>query len=554
MTGPTWGERVVRGFPGGPRELALLALLVAAGIAPCARSQAAGSPTVVVLSGVITRADKGAWIDVPFEVPDGTERIDVRFEHEGRGAGTAIEVGLADPQRFRGASRTSKTAFFVGSASASPSYAAGALPAGTWRLILGVPSIPDAGRSGWKATLTFSRAAGPELPPAALEQPGEARWYVGDPHTHTAHSDGFGCAGRDGGRRGCTVFEVAAAAAARGLDFVAVTDHNTTSHHAELPAVQHAFDRLLLLRGQELTTFYGHANVFGTSEVMDFRLGAVDVPGTAAGLWSPAARPTITSVLRRARHLGALVSVNHPGRETGDRCTGCGWSPPATDFSLVDAIEVVNGGTISGPTSGTAFWHARLNEGHRLSAIGGSDDHGASQGSGRVGTPATVIWADGLSERALLEGIRRGRVYVRTRGPEGPAIDCVVERGDGARAHMGDELAVANQGERVDMVLSASRATGHRVEVWRRGELVSGTAPATVSVDGKTMRIPVTVRPGDWVSVSLRDRRDVSVIGNAIYLVAARNAAVRTGHVATRRSGPTGSTTSPSRTTGTAGG
>ena len=39
------------------------------------------------------------------------------------------------------------------------------------------------------------------------------------------------------------------------------------------PPLQEGLTSMLLLRGQELTTFHGHANVYGTSRPIDFRLG-----------------------------------------------------------------------------------------------------------------------------------------------------------------------------------------------------------------------------------------------------------------------------------------
>src|SRR5262249_59801831 len=73
------------------------------------------------------------------------------------------------------------------------------------------------------------------------------RWLAGDLHTHTVHSDGA-----------LTVSELAALAAGRGLEFLAVTDHNTVSHHAELAAASRRYG-ITLLPGQEATTDGGHA-------------------------------------------------------------------------------------------------------------------------------------------------------------------------------------------------------------------------------------------------------------------------------------------------------
>ena len=54
------------------------------------------------------------------------------------------------------------------------------------------------------------------------------RWYRGDLHMHTANSDG-NCASQSGKRVPCPVFVTAQAATQRGLDFIAITDHNATS-------------------------------------------------------------------------------------------------------------------------------------------------------------------------------------------------------------------------------------------------------------------------------------------------------------------------------------
>ncbi len=59
----------------------------------------------------------------------------------------------------------------------------------------------------------------------------------------------------------------------RGLDFIAVTDHNTISQYDALRELQPYFDQLLFIPGREVTTFQGHANVFGITRFVDYRIG-----------------------------------------------------------------------------------------------------------------------------------------------------------------------------------------------------------------------------------------------------------------------------------------
>ena len=127
--------------------------------------------------------------------------------------------------------------------------------------------------------------------------------------------------------------------------------------------LQPYFDKLLLIPGREITTFQGHINLLGTTQFLDFRLGSQQVPD-------------MNVLLRNARKLGALVSVNHPAAPSGEICMGCGWTPTVpVEMSLLDAFEVVNGGTEDPAFSGVPSWEHQLSLGHRLSAIGGSDNH-----------------------------------------------------------------------------------------------------------------------------------------------------------------------------------
>lgn len=455
---------------------------------------------VVVLAGEVTVADKGTYQEHAFDVPAGVRRLDVEFTHSHKDAGTQLEVGLFDPERFRGTSRFSKERFHLAEHHATPSYVPGRIMPGTWRIALGIPSIGADTTASWRVTIRLTLASEAEAGLAGALKQGPA-WYVGDFHSHTLHSDAYGCEDVPGSgtTRGCQPWEVIEAARGRRLEFLGVTDHNTTSHHADLAVLQESLDDLLLVRGQELTTFRGHANVYGTSTFIDFRLG-----------FRGRSFPDVLDDVGRA---GALLSINHPGRETGDRCTGCGWDAPATPWDRVEALEIVNGPTIEGPEAGLPFWYARLNEGHRITAIGGSDDHAARSNRTQVGAPSTVVYATELSEAALLAAVRTGRVYLRTRGAEGPALDLIATFGS-HRAEMGGVLEVEGQ-ENVLLELHVRGAAGQTLEIVRKGQVV-----ATQPVPTADARLTHTMelQRGDWVHVLLRDERGITAISNPVYV------------------------------------
>src|SRR5690349_24530118 len=91
--------------------------------------------------------------------------------------------------------------------------------------------------------------------------------------------------------------------------------------------------------------------------------------------------PDLNAILSQVEKAGGLISINHPGQPSGEACMGCGWTAKDTDFSRVQAIEAVNGGSLKLPhgaeslISGIPFWEQRLNAGLRITAVGGSDNH-----------------------------------------------------------------------------------------------------------------------------------------------------------------------------------
>lgn len=398
----------------------------------CAWPAAAERAPDLTLTGAMTGADHQTYREVPFRVPAGVTRITVEFAYTGKEQRSVIDLGLRDPQRFRGWSGGNKSRFSVSDADATPSYLPGPLPSGQWKLVLGVPNMRKDGRADYTARIWLERGA----PDAAAPVKSGAGWYRGDLHMHTGHSDGS-CASRTGKRVPCPVFKTLEAATARGLDFISITEHNATSHAASIRELAPYFDDLLVIPGREITTFHGHANVFGPTGPIDFQLGSARAPALAA----------IQGQVERA---GGLFSINHPGLPSGEACMGCGWTVKETDYARVQAIEVINGGSLGQaggsdrPFSGVPFWEARLKEGFRITAIGGSDNHDPTLDPAKapaIGVPTTVVRADELSQAAILAGVRAGRVFLDLTGSRDKLLEMTGEAA-GKHVEMGGVLAL----------------------------------------------------------------------------------------------------------------
>ncbi|HJV43973.1 CehA/McbA family metallohydrolase, partial [Caulobacter sp.] len=444
---------------------------------------------------------------VTFAVPSGVTRLTVAFDYTGRENRTVVDLGLLDPVRFRGWSGGNKKSFFVSTEAATPSYLPGPLPGGKWTLLLGVPNARPNSRATYEARIWFQRGAA--ATPAILPKGTSPGWYRGDLHMHTAHSDG-GCATGEAPRAPCPVYRTVLAAQAAGLDFIAVTDHNTTSQAEALTELQPSFPDLLLMTGREVTTFQGHANVFGPPAFIDFRLGSKAVP-------------TIQSLQRAVKAAGGVFSINHPAVPSGEQCMGCGWTAKDTDYDAVQAIEVANGGNekalggFEGILSGVPFWETQLNQGRRITAIGGSDNHDASIAHDKpsaVGRPATVIHAEGLSSEAILAGLRAGRVFIDLDGTRDRMLDLSATV-DGRSAVMGGALAV-KPGETVAFAAKVADVDLSGLEVVQDG---TTTKPAISATGEFSIQMPARA---SWVRVNVRDAAGrLLLIGNPIYLTLA---------------------------------
>lgn len=457
----------------------------------------------LVLQGVVKPAQNHTYFEVPFRVPAGTHRISVTFHNLGHDQHTVLDLGVEDPVRFRGASGGNKDHFTISETDATPSYLPGAIPAGMWKLLIAVPNIRAGVTSHYRAEVWFnSRLEDSSFTREPLQA--KAGWYRGDLHMHNAHSDGS-CPSETGKAVPCPLFLTVEAAARRGLDFIAITDHNTTSQYDDERELQPYFDKLLLIPGRELTTFHGHANEFGTTQWIDYRVGTPQVPD-------------VNAMFRSAREVGAIVSINHPESPTGEICMGCGWDPsPAADMSLVTSVEVVNGGGVPA----TRFWEDQLRKGFRLTAIGGSDNHHADwppEKPGSVGYPTTVIHAQELSVAEILDGIRSGRVFIDVTGSRDRLLEMQAAAGQRS-AEMGGSLEAVS-GAPVALQVHVAGCEGGTVHFFVDGAENSALPPQPVASADATVHANWTSDGArHWVRAEVRgsDQR-LLLLGNPVYI------------------------------------
>lgn len=405
--------------------------------------------STVHFEGTVT-ADGGDYHEVAFEVPPGT--VEIQIAHSDGSDAVILDWGVWSPDGFRGWGGGLTDDAIVGVEESSRGYLTGPIRPGTWHVVIGKAKL---GPSGGQYTLdivcrddaTLTPAPRAPFEPVVLST--ERRWYKGDFHVHSEQS----------GDASATLDEIIALARSRGLDFVNLSDHNTSSHLPLAAAKQRSVDDVLLLRGAEITTYAGHGNSVGTSAYVDHRIGHQG--------------RTIGGVLDDVAAQDAVFIVNHPALDLGTSCIGCAWDHPDTDWSKVTGIEVLTGKwelTERLFTPGAlALWDAQLDAGHRIAAVGGSDDHRAGAGTGAtdtpIGSPTTLVLADGLSEAAILDGLRSGRTIVMLRGPDDPMVEVTI--GD---ATIGD--TVDGEVPAAEVRVHVTGGAGTFAQLWRDGEKI----------------------------------------------------------------------------------
>lgn len=183
-----------------------------------------------------------------------------------------------------------------------------------------------------------------------------------DLHVHSAHSDGLG-----------SVQEILKEATLKGLDGLAITDHDTLEGYREATSLR---GDLLILPGYEVETDAGHVLVLGLEQLPPFD-----------------GKIIYEDLIRWARSLGGLTVLAHPaaGRQKLRR-----WRREKPN-----AVEVLNA---SYPNKYFTRSGQKIAETLELPAVGGSDAHHPKT----VGDAYTVVEVNDRNADKVIEAIKQG--------------------------------------------------------------------------------------------------------------------------------------------------
>jgi hypothetical protein len=385
------------------------------------------TPTIqtTLLEGRIPVDQEKKYFHLPFHMPEKAVRLEVEYSYSAQissdptvTGGNTIDLGIFDERGidylqagFRGWSGSERHKFWITPTEAAPGYLPGPLSPGEWNILFGLYKLAPDGcdyRVEIRITITDSISAilkphlAPQNLPATITDTGKSPlrapgWFRGELHCHTRHSDGV-----------LSAEQLLSLARQRGLDFVAVADHNTIASQWELEKM--VDPGLILIRAVESTTFKGHFNVFGIPKWIDFRVKTAE---------------EMHAAIQFANDLGALTSCNHP------KPYGPDWDFP--DVDNYHCIEVWNGPWTGMNEISLEFWVNKLASGRQIPAVGGSDFHQHGERTGQMdrnlGIPANWVHVVGTpSAEKILTSIRQGHVSL-SETPEGPLLVLTAEHG-----------------------------------------------------------------------------------------------------------------------------
>jgi hypothetical protein len=307
-------------------------------------------------------------------------------------------------------------------------------------------------------------------------------WLAGDLHVHTTYShDSYGGPTDDNTgpdeayTLGHTVLDQFAIAKSRGLDYLAITDHNDIRSQTD-PGF--GFGGLVAIPAYE-NSLHGHAQMLGATKLYDNGDQSIEA---------------IRELERRLHRDSGVFQANHP-------------SDPVWEYAYdvpVDSVEVWNlpwyyqppFPSASDNDHALAYWEGWLDRGAHVAATGGSDNHWLSttalQG---VGQPTTWVYANDRSVRGVLEGIRAGHTFVSWQ-PPGYGGPRVYLEGDANRNGSYESMVGDTVRPGTSLRVRVKDAPGDTLRVVTNGGHQVGDAVQVTSAD---FELELKAPPGTWV-------------------------------------------------------
>ncbi len=207
-------------------------------------------------------------------------------------------------------------------------------------------------------------------------------------HCHTNHSDGD-----------FSVKELQENAKNDHLVVIALTDHNTVSGYDEIES-----SIVPVIKGMELTTFYGHILALGLRKFVDPR----DVT-----------QQNIDEKIEELKEAGAVVGIAHPFQLGSPMCTGGRWEFDVKKWRNVDYIEIwhryFHENNFENEQA-TKMWTDLLDRGYHIACTYGKDWHRIEDKSRHFGCTYLGITGEMNAENAV-RALRMGKTIVSV-GPK----------------------------------------------------------------------------------------------------------------------------------------
>jgi predicted metal-dependent phosphoesterase TrpH len=168
------------------------------------------------------------------------------------------------------------------------------------------------------------------------------------------------------------------------IDGIVLTEHRQWDPDADYRALEDQYG-VLILRGAEVETDYGHVLLYGVNDDITRRFDFTNV------------RLPAQAVVTEVARMGGIAAPCHPGRPTIGLCEHYQHKPP---IEGVVAVEALNGGSRKGENERVAH----LIDQYGYGAFGGSDAHLVSL----IGICATEFAREIRTTEDLVTELREG--------------------------------------------------------------------------------------------------------------------------------------------------